>query len=434
VSKPWTPNELTRLKKLVAEGLSDYEIAAKLGRTFASVNNKRTRMKLGGDFEGTTTENRANNTAEVSYQVPRIMSDKQLLKFLKVDEKQWRITKVIYGKSEGYRKDRKVEWHVTNGHVTRGMVRDSGKLLIKPLFSVKVFLEKKVLEIKARNEVELIKKQALAYAPRYKRIRYPKLKDGFLYEIMMPDLHLGRLVDAEEAGVDSSPDLFVKKAERAINKLLEKPYPVERFLFPIGNDFFNVNNSENMTAHGTPQREDPRWQRTYLLGKRMIVQAIENMTAIAPVDILIIKGNHDEERLFYFGDTLVSWFHKNPNVSIDARPIGRKYYPYGKVLLGFAHGYYEKENKLDSLMAQKVPDLWAGSVFREWHLGDKHHKKEMVIVTDECENGVVVRIHRSLADPNVWEFDKGFDGSLHAAEGLLWHKEYGLEAQFPATA
>lgn len=434
MKKAWTPEELERLRELKREGLSDYQIAARLKRSFASVNIKLARMKKMGELDEDFTETRTDNSAEVSARVPRIMSDRDLLKFLKVDQKQWRITKVVYGKSEGYRKDRKVKWKVVNGKVIHGDVDDSGKLLIKPLFSVKVWMEKKTQEIAARDEVEMIKKEALAYVPRYKLIRYPKKRDGLLYEVMMPDLHLGRLVDAEEAGYESSPDLFVKKAECAIQKLLCKPFPVERFLFPIGNDFFNVNNSENLTAHGTPQREDPRWQRTYLLGKRMIIHAIESMTAIAPVDILIIKGNHDEERIFYFGDTLFSWFHNNRNVTIDARPIGRKYYSYGRVLLGFAHGYYEKENKLDALMAQKVPDLWAHSTFREWHLGDKHHKKEMIIKTEELQNGVVVRIHRSLADPSVWEFDKGFDGTLHAAEGLLWHKDSGLEGQFPAMA
>lgn len=390
----------------------------------------RTVPRQGDDFE----DQRMSDTAEVSAKVPRIMSDKDLLKFLQVDMTQWRITKVVYGKSEGYRKDRSVEWDVTDGKVTHGKVRDSGKLLIKPLFSVKVWLEKKVQEIKARNEVELIKREATAYAPKYKLIKHAKQKDGYLYEIAMPDLQLGRLVQVDEAGRASSPDLYVAKAEKAINELLDIPYPVERFLFPIGNDFFNSNTAEMTTAHGTKQQDDVRWQRTYTLGKKMIIQAVETMTTIAPVDLVIIKGNHDEERIFYFGDTLESWFHNNPNVTVDNRPLGRKYYSYGNVLLGLAHGYYERDSKLDALMAHKVPDLWVRSKYREWHLGDKHHKKDTLIKTDEFENGVMVRIFRSLADPSVWEFDKGFDGSLHAAEGLLWHKERGLKAQFTAEA
>jgi len=380
----------------------------------------------------TTKRQMISQTTEINTRVPRIMSDKDLLKFLKLDARSWEVERAIYGKSEAYRKDRQVSWDVKNGKVIHGRVRDSGKLLIAPLISVKVFVMKKVKEIKSRNEICELITEAKKYAPKYKTIRHRK-SSGYLYELAMPDLQLGRLVMAEEAGLDSTPELFLSRAERAMEELLSVNYPIQKILFPIGNDFFNSNTSENMTAHGTPQRDDVRWQRTYMLAKRSLIGIIETMTQIAPVDILIVKGNHDEERIFYFGDTLDSWFHHNKNVNVDNRPIGRKYYSFGGVLLGFAHGYYEKEGKLDSLMAYEQPKLWAKSEFREWHLGDKHHRKDTLIRTDEFENGVVVRIFPSLADPSVWEYDKGFVGSLKAVEGLLWSKENGLFAQFTAT-
>jgi hypothetical protein len=369
-------------------------------------------------------------TTQVSAKIPRIMSYKDLLSFLKLDSREWEILKVEYGKSEGYRKDRQVKWEVKDGKVKNGYVNDSGKLLIEPLFSVKVTLRRKIEEIIARNEVAELKREAKNYAPKYKPIKYKRLKNGLLYELAMPDLQLGRLVMAEEAGLDSNPEMYVKRADAAVRKLLEVDYPISRILFPIGNDFFNSNSSENMTAHGTPQRDDVRWQRTYSLAKKTMVGLIETMSLIAPVDVFIVKGNHDEERIYYFGDTLESWFRNNKNVKVDNSPKGRKYYSFGKVLLGFAHGYYERENKLDALMGYEVPQLWANSEFREYHLGDKHHKKDSLIFANEMENGVVVRILRSLASPSVWEYDKGFVGSLKAAEGFLWSGSDGLLAQF----
>ena len=81
-------------------------------------------------------------------------------------------------------------------------------------------------------------------------------------------------------------------------------------------------------------------------------------------------------------------------------------------------------------MAYEVPDMWANSRHREWHLGDKHHKVDMEIKTEELENGVVIRILRSLATPSIWEFDKGLVGSLKAGEAFVWHKENGVIAQF----
>jgi hypothetical protein len=84
-------------------------------------------------------------------------------------------------------------------------------------------------------------------------------------------------------------------------------------------------------------------------------------------------------------------------------------------------------------MAYEVPQMWASSKNREWHLGDKHHKVDMVMKTEEKENGVVIRILRSLAAPSVWEFDKGFAGSLHAGEAFIWNNDQGVVAQFTAS-
>lgn len=428
--EPWTKTEIRRMRELRELGKSHDEIGKILGRSCKSVSVKWGRISRKTQ---TFTENRRAETAEVNAEVPRIMSDKDLLNYLKVDESQWKVVKVIYGKSEGYRRERSVEWDVEGGNVRHGKVRDSGGLLIKPLFSVKIFLEKKINEIAARGEFEVLKTELLKYSPKYKTIKYLKHKDSYLYEIAMPDLHLGRLVDRESTGEDSSPDLSVVRASEAMAELLAIPYKIERFLFPVGNDLFNTNTAENRTAHGTLQPEDPRWQRTYKLAKRLIVQTIETMTTIAPVDVVIIKGNHDEERVFYFGDMLASQFHNNKNVTVDDSQLGRKYYPYGKVLLGLTHGYWDKDVKLDSRMAQERPDLWARSVFREWHLGHFHHKKDTIIKTDELDNAVVVRILRSLASHSEWEYDKGF-GAQKAAEGFLWHKETGLKAQFTAGA
>jgi hypothetical protein len=164
----------------------------------------------------------------------------------------------------------------------------------------------------------------------------------------------------------------------------------------------------------------------------MLVRIIDNLSTLAPVDVLIIPGNHDEERIFYLGDALECWYNKSKNVTVDNRPIKRKYYPFGKCLLGLTHGYHEKTESLGALMPCEVPELWAKSVYREFHLGHKHHKVD--ITTNELPNGVVVRALRSLATPSVWEFDKGFVGALQSAEAFLWDKNRGIIAQFTATA
>lgn len=379
-------------------------------------------------------DNKRDGSGVVSGRVPPNMTEEQLIDHFQIDIKKWNIDKIIYAQHEGYRKDRSVEWNVVDGHVTFGEVHDSGKLRIEPLVSVKVFLSRKTIEIQNNSVVEDLIEDAKKYSPVYKKIKYPKLKDPVMYEIQMPDLQLGRIVDAEDVGVELNPDIAVESARKSVYSLLEYSsiFDVEKIVFPVGNDFFDANNADNKTAHGTLQRDDPRWKRTFRLGKTLLVELIDQMSTIAPVDVPVIVGNHDEERMWYMGDTLESWYSKNPNVKIDNSGRKRKYISYGKVLLGLTHGYWEKLSDLPGLMALEQKEAWATAVYREFHTGDKHHLKHIKVkqTADEIQ-GVTVRINRSLATPSVWEFDKGLL-SLQLAESYIWHPEKGLIGQLNA--
>jgi hypothetical protein len=364
----------------------------------------------------------------------RITTVEEIIALCNIDVNVWRVDKFEVGVHEGYRKDRKGWWKSENGRIS-GATEDSGKILIVPMHSVRVWLSRKTAEIRNALIVDEFVKKAIKYSPKYKKIKYRKLKNNHLFEIGLPDLQLGRLVAAEEAGHDINPKLQIKKADDVIDRLIEysSSFCVDRVLFPVGNDFFDTNSAAMFTAHGTPQQDDVRWKRTYQLGCDFIVRTIEKLQQIAPVDVLIIAGNHDEDKIWHLGEYVSAWNNKNPNVVIDNRPMKRKYYSYQNNLIGFTHGYFEKNDKLDSLMAYEVPFLWSASTHREWHLGDKHHKVDMVLKTNELNNGVVIRIIRSLANPSVWEFDKGLVGSTKAAEGFMWDCNDGIVAQFTAV-
>jgi hypothetical protein len=53
-------------------------------------------------------------------------------------------------------------------------------------------------------------------------------------------------------------------------------------------------------------------------------EVIDKCASIAPVDVIIIPGNHDEERTFYMGDALACRYEGNPNVTVDNSPKTRK--------------------------------------------------------------------------------------------------------------
>jgi hypothetical protein len=311
--------------------------------------------------------------------------------------------------------------------------RESNKPLHEPLYQIKAWLRRRRVVERTREIVQQLLAAFKEQAPKRPAIHHKRM-DGCLFEVSIFDLHLGKLCWAPEAGEHYDSKIARSGFKEALEALIEraKGFPVERVLFPVGNDFFNVDNAANETAGGTPQREDGRWQKSFVLGRKLMVDAILRLSQIAPVDVLMVSGNHDTERVFYLGDSLSGWFSRTPDVMVDNGPARRKYYQWHRNLLGFTHGKEEKHLNLPLIMATEVPDKWAATDFREFHVGHWHHKKDIHFQPVNEFNGIRVRLIPSLCPADDWHRMKGFEG-LRAAEAYLWHKTEGCVGTFSFT-
>jgi hypothetical protein len=363
-----------------------------------------------------------------------VNSPKKLLAAMKIDGSVWRVYKKEIGKSVAWRKDKKSSLKFNQG-VATGEVEDSGKIKIVPIYTVKLWLERKTPEIRENLAIEDFQKLAYKFSPKQVSLKLPKRKDGMLYEIEMPDLHIGKLTWGEETGEDSDIKIQTKSAKSVLEQILShtKNYPIEKIWFPIGHDYFNVDNQFNTTTHGTPQQEDTRWRKTFKIGWTFAAEMINMCAQVAPVEVIVIPGNHDETRSYYLGEVLSALYEKSRHICVDNSAKARKYKSYGINLIGMTHGYYEPLKRLKDLMTYEAPDLWAQSKYREFHTGDKHHKEDYVQKTDETDGGIVVRILRSLSPADAWHYNKGYVGALRASEAFLWHKTDKLVAQFTAS-
>lgn len=373
------------------------------------------------------------NAAEVSAttdeQIKRV---EDVIRICEIDTTVWAVDRWLVNKWPVGRKHKQASLTFDKGIVT-GSIEDSGEIFIQDLWQIKVWLTRKVEEIRARVVIEEMVEAAKTYMPVQRPIEYPKLESGLLWEIDIPDVHFGRHTWKQESGENYDIHIARDAVQKVTKDLIAfaSMFPVTRILLPIGNDWFNVNSKMEETVHGTPQQEDTRWQKTFVRGRELAVWIIDYCSQMAPVDVLIVPGNHDEERSFYMGDALQCWYHASPNVTVDNEARKRKYYPFGKDLIGFTHGYYEKLGSLQNVMAREQPQLWGQSKFREWHTGDKHYKQDLSLDTDES-GGMVIRILRALTPADAWLFDKAFIGAQRAAEAFLWHPERGLIGQFTA--
>lgn len=373
-----------------------------------------------------------------------IKSLEGLIKACNIDTKIWKVDRWICNKWEVASKWREqdLEWVVkkdaegNNQQLMEGFAERRNEFIKKELWQVKAWLSRNVEQIVTSNLKQELLDEIKNYSIKYPKIEYPNII-GYkqLLQINIFDLHFGKHSWEEETGENF--DIHIATAEYldCMKRLLlqAKPYSISRILVPIGNDFFNVDNRLNMTTNGTLQNEDTRWQKTFSRGRQMLIQAIDMLSQIAPVDVIVVPGNHDMERSFYLGEALEGWYHNNPNVNINNSPKLRKYYRYGNTLLGFTHGRDEKIVDLPIIMASEAPELWAVTKYREWHLGHVHHKKEMKWISTQEFKGVTVRFMRSLTPNDAWHYQKGYVGQIRSGEGFVWDEKTGLVSQFSAN-
>jgi hypothetical protein len=164
-----------------------------------------------------------------------------------------------------------------------------------------------------------------------------------------------------------------------------------------------------------------------------MVWAIDSLSQIAPVDVVIVKGNHDAERSFYLGDSLYCWYDKNKNVNINNSPKSRKYYKWGINLIGFTHCQDEKPSSLPMLMANERSQDFADTKIHEWHCGHIHTSKKIEFKSMDEIDGVMIRFISSMSGADAWHYSKGFVANRRTGEAFLWDYENGEYAHFPTN-
>lgn len=271
-------------------------------------------------------------------------------------------------------------------------------------------------------------RRANSHSPNFEGVKTVKSSPkGRLLELSIPDLHLAKLCWAQETGhKDYDIKIAAELYRRAVDSIVNaaQGMGVERILLPIGNDFLNSDNAAGTTTAGTPQAqsEDSRWKKAFMTACDLVAETVEALAVNHKVDVVVVAGNHDNERCFYLGQYIKSWFRNHPNVTVDNSPTQRKYYHFGATLFGFTHGNEEKPSILPGIMANECKALWAQTKFREWHLGHEH--REML----REELGVKIRHLPSLCPPDEWMASKGYIGNDQAAVGMVFDLDQGIIA------
>lgn len=256
-------------------------------------------------------------------------------------------------------------------------------------------------------------------------IPHPNSRDknvaGQMLEVNIADLHLGKLAWAGETGYNYDWHIATDRFLTILDDFIERARGrmIDKIVFVYSNDFFHFDTIQQTTTSGTPQDSDLRWQKMFQVGVGLLIESIEKLSEIAPVETFYIDSNHDRMISFYACNYLEAWFRNDDNVTVNASPSPRKYIRYGQNLIGFSHGNNEK-NRIFSLMQIEERENWGATKYHEFHCGHYHSEK-----TKE-ENGVIVRYVGSPTGTDAWHNSVGYIGAVQKGTAFLWDKENGL--------
>lgn len=309
-----------------------------------------------------------------------------------------------------------------------------GEPQLTELYQVKAYLKPIAGAALAAELVAGLIEDMKVHAPVYPAIRRVADQErAHMLELDPHDLHVGMLAWSAETGEDYDSAIASDLARRAAERLirLSAGFAFERVLIPLGNDLVHtdrmVEGKGGVTARGTQQDVDTRRGKMIRSGIQLCIALIDMARIVAPVEVVIVPGNHDTETMPMLGEVLAAWYRLDPDVTIRNDPAPRHYVRYGASLIGLCHGHEGKPADLPLIMATERPDFGEAR-FRLWRVGHLHRKGEWV----SEHSGVRICTAPSLAARDHWHAAQGY-GHMRAMEGHVWHRDYGPVAQLTAT-
>ena len=362
----------------------------------------------------------------------RITSLDDAINFFKIDTDLWEVTNYICNSYDVSARVREQDLSWKEGVMTGSSKREN-KWTTETNYQVKVWLRKRQAVADAFDHGKFFQDLLKKHKPvPYKPVKYKKTSSGNLLELNIFDAHIGKLCWANETNENYDLKIASKRFRYVLHTLVNRAssYDIDRIVFPIGNDFFNSDNHIGTTTAGTRQDEDGRWQKVFRIGCELLIEAIDLLRQIAPVDVIVVPGNHDYTKSVFLGEYLYAWYRTDNSVNVNNSINPRKYYEFGKVLIGYTHGDREKQEALRSLMAYEAKEAWARCTYKEFHLGHQHRKLSVkyTVKSDLLheELGIVIRSMSSIAGTDAWHHAHGYTGPVKAAEALIWNSEEGL--------
>ncbi len=248
------------------------------------------------------------------------------------------------------------------------------------------------------------------------------------------DIHLGKVAHFKYTGNTDNLKEQEESYKAEFGKLLSfiKSQSIFEIILPIGNDLLNVDNVDLGTSKRTPQSNTSDLHGMFELGLNLMTETINSLAQLGcKVNVVLVPGNHATMSETYLALALDQVYKNDVRVDIDHSPNPRKYYQWGKVCLGFAHGELPLK-KYAELFPHEAKEFFSSSNHFEMLVGDKHI--EEVHKNGIHDDGVIVRRLAALTKTDSWHHQSGYTLSKRRSYVLIYDKENGLEIQYTNCA
>lgn len=279
-------------------------------------------------------------------------------------------------------------------------------------------------EIRTEKIFEAVRDTANSLRDTYKPkiLRRNKSKEPFAIVISPFDFHYGKLGWEFKTGQVLTKEEAAQELFECTNRLLDnvRNFNVEKFIVPVGSDFFHADNMKSTTTAGTPQDMNMPIYTMIQEGCELMVSFLDTLRQVAPVEIRLCAGNHDEILSFNLLLFLSAWYRASKDVDVHVEKTPNTYTVYGNNLLGFSHGDGIKMNDLSNRMAIDRRKDWGVCENTVWFTGHLHHTRTI------DDHGTLILQMPSLSQVDKWHEKKGYYGSNRGMSAYCLHKERGL--------
>jgi len=242
-----------------------------------------------------------------------------------------------------------------------------------------------------------------------------KWEKTFSVVISPTDFHWGSYGWVDETGEtynrEEAKRRLITRTEDIITRLPGNP---EKIYVSAGGDWFHVDGDKPTTSRGTlMDGVDGSPSEIFMTGCEMAVMHIDMLRQVAPVEVIMMQGNHDAANSLSVLMYLHAWYRTCDDVVVHKSPKHRQYTTYGNTLMGFTHGDGAKHKDLGALMAVEARTEWGKTENRAWFTGHLHHEvvKEM--------DGVTIYQMPSLAGTDRWHAKHGWTTSRSALAAYI---------------